>query len=519
MMGRGRQPERFLATILFTDIVGSTDLAAQLGDREWRRLIAAHHAAIRKQLRAFGGREVDTAGDGFLCRFDQPAQAVRAADAILRDVARLGLTLRAGIHTGECELIGNKIGGIAVHIAARVMASAGPGEVRLSSTVRELVSGSQLEFDDAGTSELKGVPGEWHLYRLVRGPDDVSDAAASPAVADGAAATRRVSPWLLAGVVGLLVLAAVAVGAILFGGFGSAKPPAVAAPNSVVTLDAATGSVVDVRSVPAGPVALAHDPTTDRMWVASLDAGVVEDFPLNAEGGERSTGRAGRPTDLAVGGGSVWVADAYGETVTLIDAATGQPQKTVANVHARHLAYGFDSAWSTDDIADRLLRLDRESGEVAQVIDLGPGDYPTGLAIGPDSVWVSNVGTSTVSRVDPLTATVSMAGIALREVPEAIAVSGSDVWLTSRDADMTSLVNAGTNGVSQSFPVADQPVAIAIAGDAETDNETLWIACAGPREVWHVDRDGNVLTKTSVGGVPTDIVVVGNRVYVTVREA
>jgi len=165
-MNRGRQPERFLATILFTDIVGSTDLAAKVGDREWRRLLAAHHAAIRTQLKKFGGREVDTAGDGFLCRFDQPAQAVRAADAILSDLARLGLHLRAGIHTGECELIGGKIGGIAVHIAARVMALAESDQVLVSSTVRDLVSGSQLGFEDAGTRELKGVPGEWRLYSV-----------------------------------------------------------------------------------------------------------------------------------------------------------------------------------------------------------------------------------------------------------------------------------------------------------------------------------------------------------------
>ena len=168
-MNRGRQPERFLATILFTDIVGSTDLAAKVGDREWRRLLAAHHAAIRTQLKKFGGREVDTAGDGFLCRFDQPAQAVRAADAILRDLARLGLHLRAGIHTGECELIGGKIGGIAVHIAARIMAEAGPGEVVVSRTVRDLVAGSDRHLEDRGTHQLKGVAGDWQLFAVPGG--------------------------------------------------------------------------------------------------------------------------------------------------------------------------------------------------------------------------------------------------------------------------------------------------------------------------------------------------------------
>ncbi len=128
MTGRGRQSGkqsgRFLATILFTDIVGSTDLAAEIGDDSWRKLVAAHHDAIRRQLREFGGKEIDTAGDGFFASFDQPAQAVRAADAILNEEAKLGLSLRSGVHTGEAELIGPKVGGIAVHIASRVMAAA-----------------------------------------------------------------------------------------------------------------------------------------------------------------------------------------------------------------------------------------------------------------------------------------------------------------------------------------------------------------------------------------------------------
>ena len=509
-MSRGRQPDRFLATILFTDIVGSTDTAVRIGDAEWRKLLTAHNSAVRKQLKAFGGREVDTAGDGFLCRFDQPAQAVRAADAILRDVARLGLNLRAGVHTGECELIGGKISGIAVHTAARVMATAGAGQILVSSTVRDLVAGSQLAFEDAGTHELKGVPGEWHLYELVRAPVEAADSTApAPSTPDESQSNRR-RVWILAALAGVVVLAAAAF--ILAGGFGAAKAPPVAAPNSVVTLDSATGNVVDVRTVPAGPVALAHDDVTDRLWVASLDAGVVTDFPIAVDSSSRTTGRVGRPTDIAVGGGSVWVADAYGETVTLIDAATGQPQKTVPNVHARQIAYGFDSAWSTDDIADRLLRLDRQSGEVAQVIQLADGDYPTGLAIDSSSIWVGNVGTSTVSRIDPVAAVVAVAGIALRQVPDNMAAANGDVWIASRDEDVVIRMDAANNSVIQSIPVADQPVAIGI------DGESVWVGCAGPREVWHLGRDGTVLSKTFVAGVPTDIVIVEGRVYVTVRE-
>ena len=168
MAGRGSSGKRFLATVLFTDIVGSTDLAARLGDDNWRKLLAAYYAAIRTELKRFGGREIDTAGDGLLASFDQPAAAVRAADAMLDGAARLGLTLRAGVHTGEAEVIGSKVGGIAVHIASRVMAVAAEGGIVVSNTVRELVAGSGLEFADRGVHELKGIPGQWHLYTLIR---------------------------------------------------------------------------------------------------------------------------------------------------------------------------------------------------------------------------------------------------------------------------------------------------------------------------------------------------------------
>jgi len=163
-----RSPERLLATVLFTDIVGSTDLAVRLGDRSWRRLVEAHHDAVRRELRRFRGREVDTTGDGFFAAFDQPAQAVRAADAIVAAVSELGVSIRAGLHAGEAEAADGKIGGIAVHIANRVMSAAEPGEVLVSGTLRDLVAGSGLRFHDRGVQELKGVPGEWHLWALVR---------------------------------------------------------------------------------------------------------------------------------------------------------------------------------------------------------------------------------------------------------------------------------------------------------------------------------------------------------------
>ena len=160
------EPDRLLATVLFTDIVGSTEKAAELGDRAWRELVERHHQKVRALLERYRGREIDTAGDGFLATFDGPARAVECARAIAGDVRSLGLSIRAGCHTGEIELAGKDVRGIAVHIGARVAALAGADEVLISSTVKDLVAGSGLEFEDAGEHELKGVPGTWRLYRV-----------------------------------------------------------------------------------------------------------------------------------------------------------------------------------------------------------------------------------------------------------------------------------------------------------------------------------------------------------------
>jgi class 3 adenylate cyclase len=158
--------DRVLATVLFTDIVDSTRRAAEIGDRDWHALLDAHDAVVRSQLARFRGREVNTSGDGFLAMFDGPQRAIRSAMAIRDAVRALGIEVRAGLHTGECEVRGEDIGGIAVHIGARVSALAGPNDVLVSSTLRDLVIGSGLEFEGRGAHQLKGVPGEWHLFAV-----------------------------------------------------------------------------------------------------------------------------------------------------------------------------------------------------------------------------------------------------------------------------------------------------------------------------------------------------------------
>ena len=173
---------RFLATVLFTDIVGSTERAAQLGDRAWRDLLERHNAVVRRELRAFGGQEMDTAGDGFFAVFEAPERAVHCAESITSAVAPLGIRVRAGVHMGECEIVAGKVGGMAVTIGARIAALAGPGEVLVSGSVRDLMTGSGARFEGGEQRTLKGVEDRWRVYRLV------------PEVADGdAVASRRPS--------------------------------------------------------------------------------------------------------------------------------------------------------------------------------------------------------------------------------------------------------------------------------------------------------------------------------------
>jgi pimeloyl-ACP methyl ester carboxylesterase len=160
------EPDRVLATILFTDIVDSTAQLAELGDRRWRELLAEHHRVVRTQLARFSGKEMDTAGDGFFATFDGPARAIRCAQAISSAVHELGLQIRAGLHTGECEVVEGRVGGIAVHIGARVAARAAGDEVLVSRTVKDLVSGSGITFTSRGEAELKGIPGSWELYSV-----------------------------------------------------------------------------------------------------------------------------------------------------------------------------------------------------------------------------------------------------------------------------------------------------------------------------------------------------------------
>jgi len=169
LTGRRIGPEatRIVATVMFTDVVGSTARVEAVGDSAWADLLRAHDARLRAEIHRFGGREIDTAGDGFFASFDAPTAAIRCALAVQAPVREIGIEVRIGLHTGECEVVGDKLRGVAVHIGARVAGKAGAGDVLVSQTVRDVAAGSGFAFEDAGEHDLKGIPDRWHLYRVV----------------------------------------------------------------------------------------------------------------------------------------------------------------------------------------------------------------------------------------------------------------------------------------------------------------------------------------------------------------
>ena len=269
-MRRGSGESR-LATILFTDIVGSSEIASELGDRRYRVLIARHHAAVRKELKRFGGREIDTAGDGFFVSFGAPAAAVRCACAISDAVRLLGIEIRAGLHVGEAEVLGRKLGGTTVHIAARVMASAGAGEVLVTGTLRDLVPGSGFSFSHRGRRPLKGVPGEWDLYAVTAVDGQEREAPGDPAKAAAIREAIRPPPLLQRrggrAAIGAALVAAAAIPAVFVSTRGHKTAVSLARVDRLVRIDPETGNVAGMIRTGRNPSGVAV--AGSAVWVAN----------------------------------------------------------------------------------------------------------------------------------------------------------------------------------------------------------------------------------------------------------
>ena len=520
MPQRRQATSRFLATVLFTDIVGSTERAAELGDRAWRELLEQHHAAVRHELKAFRGREISTSGDGFLALFEVPERAVRCAESIIARVGTLGLRVRAGVHTGECEVVGGEVAGMAVHIGSRVAALAGPGEVLVSGSVRDLMTGSDQRFTGGEARVLKGVAEPWRVYRLV--PDQVNGVLPTQRRAALPLYTRRSRRRLL---VVLSVVLAVALA--VTSGYLLTRP----ADAGVVVGENAVG-VIGPGDEPRSSVDVGQRPTAvvagfGSVWVTnSTDDSVSRIDRRTRSAAPIPVGSS--PSGVAVGAGSVWVANSGDGTVTRIDPTTGRPTTIDVRPGPTGIVVAFGSVWVTNALDASVTQIDPDTNTVAKVVPVGVG--PTGIAAGAGYLWVTNQGDGTVTRFDPdtfqkdspVTVGEGPVGIAIsgdaawvtnnldgslyridvedltvqaRTLDKSggaygIAARGGDVWVSNQNAGTLMRVTAGTFRLSKTVPLRGAPLGLAYVG------KDLWFTNAAGGSALH---RGGVLTMVGTG--------------------
>jgi class 3 adenylate cyclase/streptogramin lyase len=508
--------ERRLLTVLFTDIVGSTEVAVEMGDARWRELVSRHHRLVRQELKRFGGKEIDTAGDGFFATFDRPARAIRCAAASAASVRSLGVEIRAGLHLGEVELAGKKVGGVAVHTGARVLGAAAPGEVLVTGTLRELVSGAGLDFADRGSHRLRGIPGEWHLFALVA----VDGTQLEPPLAADAAAERRrsiLAPTLLrrsrlpaltaVGLVGSIV----ALVLVLGGPSEPSRTQTAAEPprNSIVAVDPVARRIIHVtpnalQSHGGGNPKLAVG--EGGVWVRSRN--LVHVDPATGE----VVGNPLEPLEIAVidpladrgvevGFRTVWIGglrERSGVALLRWNPATDEElPATVVPIDSplTDVALGHGSIWLTF-VDGSLVRLRGETRRVEATIQVG-GSLD-GVVVGTQGVWVLNIAAGTVTRVDPRTDVV-MEPVDVPGSILAMAAAEDRVWLLDAVGEDVFSVDADGD-LGDPIPIGPDPSGIAVGLDA------VWVSDEGGR-LFRIDPRTHEVTSVHVGGDLTAIAV------------
>jgi YVTN family beta-propeller protein len=494
--------------VLFTDIVGSTERAVELGDRRWKVLLGAHHRVVRKALRRNRGHEVDTAGDGFFATFDQPADAVRAAAELIEVLHRAGIEIRAGIHMGEVERMGPKVGGIAVHIGARVASKAGPGEIIVSGTLRDLVAGSDIRFADRGVETLKGVPGEWRLYSVTDAGVQVAEPEEPSPLEPKQASRNRV----ILSAIAVVVLGAIVVVALTRGG-GAAGTKA--GPNTVVRIDPSNGKVLGAAEAGSRPTGITSG--AGSLWVVNdADRTLNRIDPASGKVVQtRSVG--GTPTGVAFGDGSVWVA-IFGETLggeaavlRFNPGSTSDAPKVIRVPNGiRSIAFGAGSVWVTNKNQNSVIRIDPSTDSVAQTFSVGKA--PEGIAVTDDAVWVANGIDETVWRLDPRTGNV-VARIQVLTEPTTVAAGAGSVWVVSAIGNTVVRIDPATNGIVTTIKLGTSPMGAAIGAGA------LWVGTLGDRTLWRIDPSRNTARAFARFSSGVDAVLVDKGVvWITLHE-
>ena len=506
-----RQSDTAFAIILFTDMVGSTAIASELGDHRWRVLQAKHHSLIRSELRKHGGREVDTAGDGFFATFAEGEAAIRCACAIRDAVMDIGLQVRGGLNVGQVEMNDGKPTGAAVVAAARIMAKAGDGEVLVSNLLRELLPGSTIEFADAGTHDLKGLEGLWHLFRVVAidGPPLLAAPGAeelavrrTSIVDSKAAQPLSRSKKILAGVAAFLALAA----GITF--LRSRDDPGVSmiAPNSIGVLDPESG---DVTTIPLEERPGSVAASADAVWVTNPDVGTVTRIDPTEQEVRDSIEVGENPTGIAVGGGAVWVVNSGGPSVSRISPGADAVVDTIAVGNGpAGIAFGEGSVWVTNRFDGTISRIDPDDERDVEAIPVGLD--PRGIAVGFGDVWVGLAGSNTVMRVDAETNDVKTQ-IGVGNAPGALAVSLDSVWVVNGLDDTVSQIDPETGSVIDTVPVGDGPSDIAVV------DGIVWVANEADGTLSRIDPGQTPVRPMVIGSVPQGLAGVSSDLWVSVR--
>ena len=495
-------PERVLATVLFTDIVGSTELAASLGDRGWHDVVARHHRAVRAQLKRHRGREIDTAGDGFFAIFDRPAQAILCSIDIIGSLRVLGIEIRAGIHIGEVELSGKKAGGIAVHTAARVLGTAQPGEIVVTATVKELVAGSGIEFTDRGAATLKGIPGEWRLFTVVHPSPTPGGAVSGPPDESQREATGL--SWVARkwAIVALAAVAVVGTAAVALPRLWSA--PVVPHSDTVGHIPAGGMSFDRAVDVGSQPTELAFG--AGAVWVLNFrDATISRIDPATGDVGA-TPAVGGTPTGIAFGADAVWVTTGFGQgsgdigSIVQFDARARIEKSIQVGNGVAAIAFGEGAVWVVDRNRELVLRID-PSNTQASPDEIQVGAAPGAIAVAAGSVWVTSTLDNTLWRIDPITHE-TVATIPLLTSPSAIAVGEGAVWVTSESGDTVTKIDLATNRPVTTIAVGNRPLGVA------TGRGAVWIAVSGDGVVAKLDPTSDSAVGTfAVTGAPAGVIV------------
>jgi class 3 adenylate cyclase/streptogramin lyase len=487
--------DRRISTVLMLDVVGSTHVAAELGDARYRELSRRFDQLVRSSLRRFGGKEEDHAGDGFFVTFPQPDRAIRCASSISDAVRELGIEIRCGIHTGQTESLGGKTQGIAVVIGARVMSLAGAGEILVTSTTKELVTGSSFRFEDLSAHELKGVPGTWQVFDVTavdgneRGrPLPAAESAERlAAISPGSPRPERRRIALVVGVVA--AVAAISIGAFLLtlddDGPPTTGPAREPRSGTVVQLDAVTGErLTSIEAFSPGRQLVGGTPPVSNhamvvaqggVWIGRAPHFLVHVDPTDRDVRSMLTlASAGLSFSLNVaeGADAIWVA--YNRGLMKVNPATDEQtllERLPENFPTADVAFGEGAVWmGTGD--GRILRYDPNTGRKRWTDGLSAIDQ---VALGHGAVWTVDVLSSEVTRYDPVSLQ-RMATIPLEGGIDALVVGEDSLWALSRSLGSITQIDPETNDAGRFVQVGETPTAITV----------------GLGAVWIGDRDGSI---------------------------